>query len=97
VQFSISNVSGEAEHARKAAMRLPINSLPQTAGSIRELGAYAAVVLIVPGGSLFALSLWAFRHRRWLMARTRRVSSLEGLIQAARDATDPGGDSQLRD
>jgi hypothetical protein len=39
---------------------------------IRELRSYAAIVLIIPGGSLIALSLWMFRHRTWLAARARR-------------------------
>jgi hypothetical protein len=39
---------------------------------IRELGSYAAIVLIVPGGSLIALTLWMWRHHTWLVARTRR-------------------------
>ena len=43
------------------------------ARSIRGLGSYAAIVLILPGGSLIALSLWTFRHRAWLAARTRRA------------------------
>jgi hypothetical protein len=30
---------------------------------MRELGPYAAVALIVPGGSLIALGMWVFRHR----------------------------------
>ena len=36
--------------------------------SIRELGVYAAIALIVPGGSLIAVCVWAFRHRK----RSRR-------------------------
>jgi hypothetical protein len=44
-------------------------------GPLRELGPYAAIELIVPGGSLLALSLWAFRHRAWLTARARRTVS----------------------
>jgi len=39
---------------------------------IRELRSYAAIVLILPGGSLIALSLWMLRHRTWLAARARR-------------------------
>jgi hypothetical protein len=39
----------------------------------RELGSYAAIELVLPGGSLIALSLWAFRHRAWLGARARRA------------------------
>jgi hypothetical protein len=40
--------------------------------AIRELRSYAAIALIIPGGSLIALSLWMFRHRTWLAARARR-------------------------
>ena len=38
---------------------------------IRELGVYAAIELILPGGSLLALSLWLLRHHAWLGARAR--------------------------
>ena len=31
---------------------------------MREFGLYAALTLIIPGGSLIALSAWALRHRR---------------------------------
>lgn len=39
---------------------------------MRELGSYAAIALMLPGGSLIALTLWMLRHRTWLAARTRR-------------------------
>jgi hypothetical protein len=39
---------------------------------IRELGSYTAIVLMLPGGSLIAVTLWMLRHRTWLAARTRR-------------------------
>jgi hypothetical protein len=42
---------------------------------IRELGPYAAIVLILPAGSLIALSLGMLRHRAWLAARARGVLS----------------------
>jgi hypothetical protein len=29
----------------------------------RELGVYAAIALLIPGGSLIALCVWALRHR----------------------------------
>ena len=48
-----------------------ITSLAPLTGSPREIGLYAALALIVPGGSLIAFSLWAFRHRGGLAARTR--------------------------
>jgi hypothetical protein len=40
--------------------------------SIRELGSYSAIVLILPGGSLIALAFWMLRHRAWVAARTRQ-------------------------
>jgi hypothetical protein len=33
------------------------------AGTLRELGPYTAIALILPGGSLIALAAWSFRHR----------------------------------
>ena len=52
--------------AGDAGMLLPNNFKPLAglAGSIRELGVYATIALIVPGGSLIALCVWACRHRR---------------------------------
>jgi len=41
----------------------------------RTFGPYPGIVLLLPGGSLFALSFWMFRHRTWLAARMRRVLS----------------------
>ena len=42
-----------------------ITSLAPLSTSTRELGLYAAVALIVPGGSLIAFLLWAFRRSGW--------------------------------
>jgi hypothetical protein len=44
----------------------------RVAGSMRALGPYAVVALVVPGGCLIALLLWAFRNRAFLMGRVRR-------------------------
>jgi hypothetical protein len=33
------------------------------AASLRALGPYAAIGLVIPGGSLIALAMWAYRHR----------------------------------
>jgi uncharacterized membrane protein len=38
---------------------------------MRELGSYSAIALILPGGSLIALTLWMLRHRTWLAAHAR--------------------------
>jgi hypothetical protein len=43
------------------------------ADSIRELGPYAAIALILPGGSLIALAAWSLRHRSALTARVGRA------------------------
>jgi len=47
-----------------------MTSLAPVSALTRQLGLYAAVALIVPGGSLIAFFLWAFRHRPWLAAYT---------------------------
>ena len=54
-------------------MRRIVNRVLQLSGSMRKLGGYAAVALIVPGGSLIALFLWAFQQRGWLTPRTWRA------------------------
>ena len=38
--------------------------LGRVATLLRELGPYAAIELILPGGSLLALLLWLWRRRR---------------------------------
>jgi hypothetical protein len=53
--------------------RLRRSIMNRLADSIRELGPYAAVALILPGGSLIAVGAWAFRHRSALTARLGRV------------------------
>jgi hypothetical protein len=40
---------------------------------MRELGPYAAIALVLPGGSLIALAAWGFRHRSQLTARLGRA------------------------
>ena len=46
--------------------------------SIRELGSHSAIVAMLPGSSLLALSLLMLRHRAWLAAHARRV--LSGIV-----------------
>ena len=50
----------------------------------RALGPYAAIELILPGGSLIALSLWAVRNRAWLKGRVRRAVALVPVLGAGR-------------
>jgi hypothetical protein len=46
--------------------RVSFEALAGLARSVRELGVYAAIALVLPGGSLIVLAVWAFRHRRRL-------------------------------
>jgi hypothetical protein len=38
----------------------------------RELGPYAAIALLLPGGTLIVVSLWILQHRLWFFAHVRR-------------------------
>lgn len=42
---------------------------------MRAFGPYAAIELLLPGGSLIALSLWIFRHRGQLATAARGALS----------------------
>ena len=39
------------------------SGMKRLAHTLRELGPYTAIALILPGGSLIALAAWSFRHR----------------------------------
>jgi hypothetical protein len=43
---------------------LPIDSIGRLGRSVREIGPYAALALLLPGGTLIAGLLWLARHRR---------------------------------
>ena len=38
----------------------------------RELGPYAAIALLLPGGTLIVVSLWILQNRPWLFTHVRR-------------------------
>ncbi len=59
-----SIVAGAREGYRDRAMSpSPLNWKSRVANLLREFGAYAAIALVVPGGTLIALSAWVIRHR----------------------------------
>lgn len=60
-----------------------VNWIPRLASTLRSLGPYAAIELLLPGGSLIALSLWAYRHRSELAARLRRPAPVQPIQEAA--------------
>jgi hypothetical protein len=47
-------------------------SLAALWASNRELGVYAAIALLIPGGSLIALCAWALRHREATQSKVVR-------------------------
>lgn len=63
-----------------------INWIPRLASGLRALGPYAAIELLLPGGSLIALTVWAIRHRSQLAARLRRASPQQPTEAAVRTA-----------
>lgn len=50
-----------------------MKSLTLPSGSVRKLGAYVAVALIVPGGSVIAFFMWALRNRGGLTGPNLRT------------------------
>jgi hypothetical protein len=50
--------------------------MDRLAGSIRQLGPYAALELALPGGSVIALALWAARHHPMATVCWRRALAL---------------------
>jgi hypothetical protein len=41
--------------------------VPRAAALLKDLGPYAAIELLMPGGSLLALLLWLYRRRKLTM------------------------------
>jgi hypothetical protein len=58
--------------ARRQVVKTAQSSwIARLATLMRSFGPYAAIELLLPGGSLIALSLWIFRHREELAAHLR--------------------------
>jgi hypothetical protein len=53
------------------------------ADALRDLGPYAAIALVLPGGSLIALAAWTFRNRPLVAASLRRVWVMVAAFGAA--------------
>jgi hypothetical protein len=47
--------------------------MKRLANAMRELGPYAAIALVLPGGSLIALAAWIFQRRAMVAAPLRRL------------------------
>jgi hypothetical protein len=61
---------------------LPIDSIGRLGRSAREIGPYAALALLLPGGTLIAGLIWMARHRSWLASHARAFPAR--LLVAAR-------------
>jgi hypothetical protein len=57
--------------------------MTRLSGAMRELGPYAALGLILPGGSVIAFSLWAFRSRSRFAAHVRRALAVVVVLGAS--------------
>lgn len=58
-------------------------SVAALTGRMRELGPYVAIALIVPGGTLIALGMWAVRHRARAARHLGRVLVVVAAFAAA--------------
>jgi hypothetical protein len=54
---------------------LPVDSIGRLSRWVREIGPYAALALLLPGGTLIAGLIWTFKHRSWLATRTRVIAA----------------------
>jgi len=50
---------------------------------MRELGPYAAIALVVPGGSLIALSVWVVQRRASTVTDLRRSFAMAAVVAVA--------------
>jgi hypothetical protein len=57
--------------------------MKRIATALRAIGPYAAIELLLPGGSLVALSLWGYRNRSMLARRAQKVFSRSPSIPKA--------------
>jgi hypothetical protein len=63
--------------------RLPF--APRIVRFLRDLGPYAAIELLLPGGSLIVLVIWLYRQRRSLSVAGRALSARsDALIDSTR-------------
>jgi hypothetical protein len=60
----VASNDASAAHGPVNAPRTLRGSIARMLGAIRSLGPYVAIELILPGGTIIALALWAYRNRR---------------------------------
>jgi hypothetical protein len=77
---SESIFKGEAVSIRIGRWRLSTRTLRAWAAvafaTLKELAPYAAVELLLPGGSVVALTLWFYRRRKKVPALARSLNAL---------------------
>ena len=63
--------------------RIGVKPVAELAGSLRTQGAYAALALLIPGGNLIALSVWALRGRASASRHLRRTLAMAAAVAVA--------------
>ena len=53
-----------------------VNWMSRLTTALRKLGPYAAIGLVLPGGTVLLASWWAFRHRPWFATHARRLLAI---------------------
>jgi len=81
--------SNAAAHQARLPVRPPGAADKRTgrmhglATTVRELGPYAALALILPGGTLIALGLWTVQHRARIAASLPRLLVIVAAVGVA--------------
>ena len=65
-----------------SGLRTVRNATARVVNSIRSLGPYVAIELILPGGTIIALALWAYRKR--IASRAAAKATSTGVLPVAR-------------
>lgn len=64
--------------------RISLKPVAALTARVRGLGPYAAIWLLLPGGTLIALCVWLMQHRAWTAIQRRRllvaVAVLSGIL-----------------
>jgi hypothetical protein len=77
-------VDGASSAYRRLMMLVTrVNWMSGVTTAWRELGPYAAVALLLPGGTLIVVSLWILQHRVWFFTHVRRGLAIVLALLAA--------------
>jgi hypothetical protein len=81
-ESTANSVVGRVREQLDRAFEACIGFIPHGVARLRELAPYAAIELILPGGSLIALFLWYFQRKRTTENRRRATIVVERYSEA---------------